>query len=261
MPNSNISPIGITRSHVLQITRQRGQVAGLVIAGLLLVAVAVAASIGLSQQVDNPEAGISAADFASIPAYGFTFAQLILGATLITLVTSEWDSGAIIGSVATTQRRSLIVVSKVIVGTLFAMLVMTVAVAASTLSTNPLIPAEYRRTMDSSEDWTFLISIILAVALNTIMAIGIAFMFRRTALSIVVFVSIVVVAPLVLSIVPIDAIQTVNAAFPVNASNSIMSQSPPPEPYLEKSEGYIAMMCWALGSVFLGWLRMVKTDI
>lgn len=262
MHQSSSSTSGLMKSQVIQITRQPGQLLGLAGAAGLLVLIAALASMAFVQGTRNGSMEVTPREIREIPGFGFAFAQLLLGSTIITLVTTEWTSGSILGTVATTQRRSALVVAKAVVGAGAALAALLVgAICSLVLASTVLSTGGLEMALTSSSQWKHVVGLTAAGVLSTVLAVGVAFAMRRTAAAIVTYIALVMVAPIALGMVPWTPLMKVASLLPLNASGYMMSTGAPPDTGLSVAGGYVAMSAWAAAGLAIGWWRMVRTDV
>lgn len=260
--HSRVSGVGLVRTQYLQFSRQPPLVLGLLGASMLLVLVATLASVALVQGVKTGSMNISEQEIREIPGYGLGFAHLLVGATVTTLVTAEWSSGAIIGSVATTQRRGGLVWSKSVVAATATLAIISLGVGISVLAANLVLSSENLSIdLSNSVQQRHVGGIVASSMLTSLMAVGLAFLIRRTATSIVAFIAIVMVAPIALGVIPWTPLTRITSWLPLNSSGYMILTGTPPDTGLSVQQGYLAMSLWALAALAAGWWRMTRTDI
>lgn len=262
MKKSSISTSGLLKSQAIQVARQPGQLFGLAGAALLLVLITALASEAFVQGTRSGSMEVSAREIREIPGFGFAFAQLLLGSTIITLVTTEWTSGSILGTVATTRRRSALVAAKAIVGAGSALAALVVGTVCSLFLANAVLSTGgLDMDLSSGAQVQHVVGLATAGVLSTVLAVGIAFAVRRTAAAIVTYIALVMVAPIAIGMVPWTPLMKVASLLPLNAAGYMMSTGPPPDTGLSVGEGYVAMCVWAAAGLAVGWWRMARTDI
>lgn len=251
----------MVRMQAMQLTRQRGVFFGIIGAAVLLAFIAVFAAGAMARSISTGSMEITTQDVREIPGLGFPFAQLLLGSACITLVTTEWSSGSIMTSIATTQRRSWIVISKALVAAVAAILAMVVGDVVAVFGANLALSGAGQH-LDPSE-WLLereLIGILAAGALNSLMAVGLAFLIRRTAQALVAYIGITIVTPIALGMIPLDVMREISSYLPLTASGYMMTTGTVLDSGLSVAEAYLTMGLWALVCMAVGWLRMTRTD-
>lgn len=257
-----VSGWGLVRAQFLQVTRQPGQLLGLAGAAALLVLIAILAAVAFAQGLDSGTLPVSDSDIRQIPGFGFVFAQLLLGSTLITLVTTEWTSGSILGTAATTQHRTGILAAKSLVSVTASLAALLLGGLASVAAANAILsPSGRGLDLTSRLELQHLLGLVAAGWLSTLLAVGMAFLLRRTAVAIVVYIALVIVAPIALGLIPWDPMMRAAAYLPLNAAGYMMATAPPAESGLSVVEAYLVMIAWAMVGSISGWWRMTHTDI
>lgn len=256
-----VSARGLVHMQAIQLTRQKGILSGLAGAAAILACLALVAAVGMARSITTGSMKITAQQIRETPSLGFAFAQLLLGFSCVVLVTTEWSSGSIMTSIATTQRKSGIVISKALVATVAAILSMVLGGAVAVLVAS-LVLSGVGRNLDLGEPLLQreLIGIVAAGALNSLMAIGLAFLIRHTAQALVTYIAITMVVPIALGMIPLDAIHEIASYLPLNASGYMMTTGNVPDSGLTTGEAYVTMSLWALACMTAGWWRMTRTD-
>ncbi len=257
----SVSIRGMLQSQFIQMTRQRGILFGMVGATLLLMAIGALAAQGIASSVVSGTFEISPQQIREIPSFGFVFAQLLLGSASILLVTTEWSSGAIITSIATTQRKSGILLSKATVAIAFSALSVLIGGLLTLIVSNVLLQSA-ARSIDIQDGLVRreLIGLVSAGVFTSIIAVGLAFLIRKTAMALIAYIALTIVTPIAFGMFPTDFMQRVSAHLPLNASGYMMTTGDVPELGLPVTYAYITMAAWALVSLAAGWWRMVRTD-
>lgn len=258
---TSISPFGMLRAQTIQLLRQVGPLIGLIGAALLLIAISVVASFGMANSITSGSLEVTDQQIREIPSLGFAFTQLFLGSSFILLVTTEWSSGSIITSVATTQRKSGIVCSKALVSAMFAALSMAAGGVLACLASNIALSSA-DRSIDLGDPLVQreLIGLVAAGVLSSLLALGLAFLVRQTALTLVIYIALTIVAPIAFGMFPTTFMQTVSSYLPLNVSGYMMTTGEVPDTGLTLPAAYFTMAAWAVVSVLLGWWRMARTD-
>lgn len=251
-----ISAIGLMRSQTIQLTRQVGPLLTLLSGGVLLVlfALLVAATLQAAAPPEDP----SAADAVvrQIPVAGFAFSQLFIGAAATVLVTTEWASGAVITTIATTQRRFGLVWSKAVVAAIASGFVVAISALIGVLCANPLL-AGTGHTIDLGE-WAVqreLLGTIAAGAAAAMIAVGLALLLRRTALALVVFIGLDLIAPIVFALVPGDVVKDVSRFLPMNVFSAMMRTGEAMDGAMSIPAAYLVAAIFAVVALAAGWWR------
>lgn len=248
------------RAQTIQLTRQAGPLFGLVGAVVLLIAISAVAALGMANSVSSGSLEITDRQIREIPSLGFAFAQLFLGSAFILLVTTEWSSGSIITSVATTQRKSGILWSKALVSIIFAAVSMAAGAVLACVASNVALSSA-DRSIDLG-DWLVqreLIGLVVAGVFSSLLALGLAFLVRQTALTLVIYIAVTIVAPIAFGMFPTTFMQTVSSYLPLNVSGYMMVTGEVPDTGLTLPEAYFTLAAWAVVSLLLGWWRMART--
>lgn len=250
-----ISAIGLMRSQTIQLTRQVGPLLTLLSGGVLLVlfALLVAATVNAEAPPEDP----SAADAVvrQIPVAGFAFSQLFIGAAATVLVTTEWASGAVITTIATTQRRFGLVWSKAVVAAIASGLVVAVSALIGVLCANPLLTRVHSIDLGEWAVQRELLGTMAAGAAAAMIAVGLALLLRRTALALVAFIGLDLIAPIVFALVPGDVVKDVSRFLPMNVFSAMMRTGEAMDGAMSIPAAYLVAAIFAVVALAAGWWR------
>ncbi len=255
-----VTNAGLLRAQWIQLARQVGPLLGIVLAGGLLIGTGGIATMAFHNALSNGTMEVGTSDLREIPGYGFAFAQLLFGVSAIVFVTVEWSSGAILATLAGTQRRIGLLWTKALTATVTVAAVLTVSCAVILLVAGSVLPAvdpQYSATDPLTLH--HVINLVIAGALTSLLAVGLAFWLRKTVVAIVTYVTIMLVAPIALSLIPSDTVSALSDWLPMNAIGYLMVTGEVPG-----SPSYpavlVCLILWAASALGLGAWRVAASD-
>ena len=256
-----VTGAGMLRAQWIQLTRQIGPLLGIVLSGGLLIGTGGIAIMAFHNALSNGTMEVGTSDLREIPGYGFAFAQLLFGVSAIVFVTVEWSSGAILATLAGTQRRIGLLWTKALIAAVTVALVLAVSCAVILLVAGSVLPA-VDPLYSATDPLTIhhVVNLVIAGALSTLLAVGLAFWLRKTVVAIVTYVAIMLVAPIALSLIPSDTIASLSDWLPMNSISYLMVTGEVPG-----SPSYTAVLVclilWAAGALGLGAWRVAASDV
>ncbi|MGK4580586.1 ABC transporter permease subunit [Kitasatospora sp. HPMI-4] len=196
----------LLNSEWIKLRSVRSTYLSLAVAAVLVVVVAysVATSTANSWPTMNPQ-GRSSFDPVSAPLFGAIFAQLVIGVLGVLSISSEYTTGLIRTTFATTPQRRRVLVAKVTVTTALA-LVAGVAILGVSFLLSQSIMANGRGGVSLSEPGVFraLAYAVLYLVIVTVLATSLGAIMRATAGAIAVLFTLVFLVPQVLDHLPPD---------------------------------------------------------
>jgi hypothetical protein len=193
----------------------------------------------------------AAAHFTVLPAQ-FAFLALVL-----TAVTSDYATGGIIPALQWTPRRTILFLGRTVVavGTataLGALLALASAVAAFAAA-RPVLSLPLDEGIDT------LATVAFVFAAGTALAAGLGFVLRNTAGGLVAVFLLILLLPLVLPQFGYDWLTTVADLLPGSRAVFLLNGEPTDRGFTNASS-VIVMLAWAVGTLLLGWLRLLRDD-
>lgn len=216
-----------------------------IVTGVLVMggmACAVAFSVRSSYMAGEPLTDTSF--LYEISGFGFSFAQIFFGLASIVFICSEWDSGFVYTTYTASQRTLRYVLAKSLppvlasVGGLFALLVLLAPVEALLLSGSP-----YTITLVDPVVWRQVFVQCFTGLCSALFAAGLAFLFRRAAVALGVYIAITLIAPIVLGLIPLEAAEFVSRWLPNNVFGYLTSA----DAVVVNAVSYPALVTVALG--------------
>ncbi|MDO4901519.1 hypothetical protein [Actinomyces sp.] len=159
-----------------------------------------------------------------ISGFGFSFAQIFFGLAAIVFICSEWESGFIYTTYAASQRPLRYVLTKSLppvlgsAGVLFALLVVLVPAEALLLSGSP-----YTISLADPMVWRQIFVQCFTGVCSALFAAGLAFLFRRPAVALGIYVAITLIAPIVLGLIPLGVAEFLSRWLPNNVFGYLTS--------------------------------------
>ena len=193
----------------------------------------------------------AAAEFTAMPA------QFALLALALLTVTSDYATGGIVPALQWTPRRGVLFAARTVVaagtataaGVLFAL----GASLAGYLAARPVLTLP----LDVGAD--VLGTVALVFGCGTLLAVGLGFVVRSTAGSLVAVFLLVLVLPLLLPQFGYAWLTDVADRLPGTGALFLLVGEPT-RPGLTETSSVVTMLVWAAGALLVGWVRLVRED-
>lgn len=215
-----------------------------VMAGISTIAGVEAASAG------GPPGSASAWAGAAVTGLPGQFAVLALA---LTAVTSDYATGGIVPSLQWTPRRPVFFLARtavaVAVAAALGALLLSVATLVSFVAASPLL------TLAGAGD--VVPKVVFAFAAGAAFALGLGFLLRNTAGTLVVVFLLMLVLPLVLPNFGFAWTDAIADALPGSGAAFLLVGE---VPGMTTTSSVITLLCWAGGTLLLGWLRLARDD-
>ena len=213
--------------------------------------VGIATIAGLEAAADpDPPRGGSAWAAAAVTGLPGQFALLAL---TLTAVTSDYATGGIVPSLQWTPRRAVLFLSRttvaVAVATVLGVLLASAATVASFVTAQPLL------TMDGGSD--VLPDVAFVFAAGSAFALGLGFLLRNTAATLVTVFLLMLVLPLMLPNFGHEWLSWLADRLPGSGAAFLLIGE---VPGMTRTSSVVTMLCWAAGTLLLGWLRLSRDD-
>lgn len=226
---------------------------------LLTTGIGLAAAVAFAAQ-ERQGTDVSADVFRQLPAVGLNFAQLFIGSLAVLFVTVEWSSGSIRTTLGALDRRgSLLTAKAVVVSAAAAVTALVGALLVHVLSVPLVSSVEPDLRVGDAGALYHVGATVLFTALVALIAVGVGTCLRSTPGGIVVVIALLIVLPIVLALIPWDALREISRFLPLNAGNELIMIHPAPDG-LTHLQSLAALLGWAVAALGLGYLRLVRTD-
>lgn len=254
-----VSTASVIRAEWVKLRSVRSTVMGILAAGLTLLALGAlfASFAGSGEEVGPPGTGT---DPLSLSFAGMNISQLIIGVIGAVFVAGEYSTGLIRTMFAAVPRRLPVLWAKVIVAGGSAWVVMTIAAFGAFLAGQ----ASYSGDLETYalSDAGVLRSVLgVGVYAAGVMVIGVAlgFLLRSTAGAIGVLVTLLMIAPVLVGLLPSSLATTVSAYLPGNAGQALMRVVTVPDS-LSPGAGLVVFGIWVSGLVIAAAVRLRWRD-
>ena len=200
----------------------------------------------------SPDASAWAAShFTALPAQ-FAFLALVL-----TAVTSDYATGGIVPTLQWTPRRTILLLARTLVAVGTATVLGALLALGSALAA--FLAARSTLTLPLDEGVDVLATIAFVFAMGTALAAGLGFVLRNTAGGLVVVFLLILLLPLVLPQFGYDWLTTVADLLPGTRAVFLLTGEPTDRGFTETASVLI-MITWAVGTLLLGWARLIRDD-
>lgn len=218
-------------------------------AGVAMVGIA---SIAGSETAADPDArpGGSAWTAAAVTALPGQFALLALA---LGAVTSDYATGGIVPSLQWTPRRAVFFLSRATVAVVVATVLGVLAACAATLAS--FVTAQPMLTMAGGAD--VLPDVAFVFAAGSAFALGLGFVLRNTAGTLVTVFLLMLVLPLMLPNFGNEWLTGLAHALPGSGAAFLLIGQ---VPGMTWTSSVVTMACWAVGALLLGWVRLSRDD-
>ncbi len=214
----------------------------------------------------NPRAGAAfAAQGAELavgaPTSGVIFAQLILGALGVLLMSSEFTTGMARSTFAAVPRRTPAFVAKLIVVTVTAFVLTLAAVFIAGLVALPILE-NYNLTLDLSSSQSIKLMLVNSLYVAAVAAIGMSLgtLIRNSAGGIMSLVGLFFVAPIAFALIPGDFFVEARKYLPGNTLEPLTAVAHDPET-LEVWQAALVLGGWVAIPVLLAGFLLKRRDV
>ncbi|GAA3458592.1 hypothetical protein ACFFSW_35840 [Saccharothrix longispora] len=219
-------------------------------AAVVMVGIATVAGLEAGSDPVPPEGG-SAWRMAGVPALPGQFALLALA---LTAVTSDYATGGIVPTLQWTPRRAVLFLARttvaVCVATAFGTLLALAAAVAAFTAARPVLVLPV-------EGLGVLPDVAFVFAAGAALAVGLGFLLRHTATTLVTVFLLMLVLPLMLPNLGVEWASALADALPgAGAAFLLIGEVPG----MTRTSSVVTLLCWAAGALLLGWLRLARDD-
>jgi ABC-type transport system involved in multi-copper enzyme maturation permease subunit len=202
----------------------------------------------------------TATDSLAIIFGGLTLSQLILGVATTVFVTSEYSSGMIRTMFAAVGRRPRVLWAKAGVAAAATAVTMTAA-AFVTFFAGGAVFGGGMPTYSLGDPGVLRAIVGAGVYATCVALIGVAlgFVMRSTASAIGVMVTLFMVAPILLRLVPGSIGDWLGKIMPSSAGDALMSVSSPAT-LLSPGQGLMTLLAWVAGLLGIAWVLVQRRD-
>lgn len=197
-----------------------------------------------------------------IAVFGFPFAQIFLGVVAILFICSEWSSGFIYTTHSAIQRPLSFVVAKTIwpaltcaVGTV-AMMVVVVPLESWLLAGTP-----YSISLLDAAVWRQIAALAFVTMSAVSFAAGIALILRNSATALGLYISIILIAPIIIGQIPVDTAREIAKWLPNNVFNFLTTNAPNVTAALNYPLLIATAIAYPLAILTIGFLRLRRRVI
>jgi ABC-2 type transport system permease protein len=192
---------------------------------------------------------------------GLFFAQLVIGVLGILVMSSEYGTGTIRATLSATPRRPLVLLAKVIVFGAVALAASEVVAVLSFLIGQSLLTAPApHTTLASASALRAVLGSGLYLCVLGLLALGLATIIRHTAGAIGAFVAILLVAPIIVSALPISLSNSVERFLPDRIGQTMISLHQDTPNAFSAWVGFAVLCMYAVALLVIGGVMMVRRD-
>lgn len=202
----------------------------------------------------------AATDSLSIIFGGLTLSQLVLGVAATVFVTSEYGSGMIRTMFAAVGRRSRVLWAKAGVAGAATAVTMTAAAFVTFFAGRAVFGGDMP-TYSLGDPGVLRAIVGAGIYATAVALIGVAlgFVMRSTASAIGVLVTLFMVAPILLRLVPGSVGDWLGKIVPSGAGDALMSVSSP-DTLLSPGQGLVTLLAWVAGLLGIAWVLVRRRD-
>ncbi len=202
----------------------------------------------LADSDDAP--GRIASDGLSLSLGGFDLAQLIIAILGVALVAGEYQTGLIRSWFAAAPNRISVLLAKVSVFTGAVLVVSSAAVAIAFLAGQAVLP-DTTAALSLTDDGVLqaLAGTAFYAACIGAMGVALGFLLRSTAAGAGAVVTMLMLAPLMISLLPSSIADPVGKILPSNAADAVTGLAAPGAEVLSTGWGIAVLLAWVVGLV------------
>ncbi len=191
---------------------------------------------------------------------GLAFAQLIVGSLAILLIASEFGTGMIRSTMIAVPRRIPAVLAKALVVALVAYVVGTVSAFITYFAVQPVLSPSDMGFAFSTEVLGSILCTGLYLSLVSLMGLALGTLLRNSAGSIVTLSALLLVIPMVLSMIPGEAIENISKYLPSNAGAQLIATQIT-DGALTQLQGGLVMAGWAIVPLAFVLVAVKRRDV
>ncbi len=227
----------------------------------LLSSVGLILGLGLLVSANYDTGSREFVDPIGIGLAGTQIAQISLPVLGVLIVAGEYTSGMIRASLTAVPKRVPVLWSKaaVLAAIVFPLTLVTCLVAYP-LAQTFLAGTDQEAALTDPGVLTAIAGVSAGITALSVFALGLGAVLRSVAGGITAFVGGVMILPEVISMIPVDAVDSAIEYFPVQAAGNVAALDPiagAPSP----AASLIALVLWAIGSVAVAALFLKRRDV
>ena len=242
---------------------------------VLLVGFAALQAWGIGQVTTNVQNGgatgprAEALDTTSavlhLPAGGVSFAQLIVGALAVLMISSEFTTGMSRATFAAVPTRWPVLAAKGVYAAVVGFVLTYVGAYIGGLVAQPIL-ANYNLHLDmaSGEVQRFMLLNAAYVAAVALMGLALGALLRNSAGAIVTLVALLFVLPIIFQLIPGDFFTEARKYLPTNAADAMFeagSSSALNTAYLEPWQGTLVLVAYVVALLGAGFVTLRQRDV
>ena len=225
------------------------------------VAAATVAMVGLGLIAGNDAAGDVVPPVGEpawvAPSIAALPTQLLLLALAILAVTADYATGGIVPTLQWTPRRTTLYVARAVVVVATATVVGMLLAVACAAAAHAMAADILTMPLDEGLDVVGTTGIVFGA--GTALAVGLGFVLRSTAGTLITVFLLVLLLPLVLPQFRYDWMVDLASVLPGTGAIFLLTGESIAQD-MTQSSAVATMLAWAAGALALGWLRMVRDD-
>jgi ABC-type transport system involved in multi-copper enzyme maturation permease subunit len=259
---SSVSVLSSTSSEWIKFRSVRSTLYNVLAIVVLTIGIGALVAFAIQNRYHHFDLGRKAAfDPLSSSLAGLFFAQFVIGVLGSMLITSEYATGTITTTLAAIPRRLTVVTGKIVV-VATSMLVIGEIISFAAFEIGQAIFRAGGIPHDSLSTPGALRGVLLAGVYLTLLSIfgfGLGLILRKTAASIVVFVVILLVLPIILAVLPSDIGIPILRYMPSQLGSGMMSVNHDPDTFYPLGSTLL-MIAYAVGIVAIGAALFERRD-
>jgi ABC-2 type transport system permease protein len=262
MSRSDITFARVVRSEWTKLRSLRSTWLLLGLTPVLTVVLAGAFGYGYGRQIRQGQATAGVGEAIDVTFVGLDLFALIIGVFGILQITGEYGSGQIRASLTAVPRRWLLLLAKAFVLALSTAAVMGPAVLLSFLAAQAMIGETGAGLGDHGAAQAVIGATVYPVAMG-LLGLGLGAVLRQTAVTITLFVSVVLILPaLLVPALPAALRRDTIPYVPIAAAQALYEQQSDAGPFtlLSPSTGLIVLIGWVSALLALGALVLNRRD-
>lgn len=248
------------RSELIKLVTVRSMTLGLAFCAFALIAFGAGFSQFASSGGGQDDNGPASGDSLTSSLGGSLLVQLIVGVIGVLVISSEYSSGMIRATLTAVPSRLAVLRAKVLVTVGAVLVVMTAAAVAAFLIGNTLYNGD-------GDTFSLTDATVLRAVLGTgiymagvgLIGLALGFLLRSAASAIGVLVTLQLVAPLMVQLIPGTSGEWASKLLPSNAADALMRVAPEPG-QLALWPGLAVFVAWVVGILVAAGVLLVRRD-
>lgn len=197
----------------------------------------------------------------TMPSGGLSFAQLLIGALAVLLISSEFGTGMIRSTMIAVPKRIPALAAKGVVISLIAYIVGTVAALATYFAIQPILATqEMEFALDAEGVLGSIFSIGLYLSFVALIGLALGALLRNSAGGIVTLIALLMVVPTALDIIPGEFASDIAKYLPSNAGTQLIATQVADDA-LTQFQGGLVMGAWAVIPLIAAIVVLKRRDV